>query len=124
MRYEPFLPGHYYRGREGKMHRWYTRDWMDYAAVKDNYTPAAERNAAPASIGRTAYGTQVTAVHDALETAVQRQLMSDVPYGVCSVADSILPSSLPSPRNMPPNASRQTTRQMPGGRSSIPSPSA
>ena len=80
--YEPFLPGHYYRGREGKMHRWYTRDWMDYAAVKDNYTPAAERNAAPASIGRTAYGTQVTAVHDALEAAVQRQLMSDVPYGV------------------------------------------
>ena len=64
------------------MHRWYTRDWMDYAAVKDNYTPAAERNAAPASIGRTAYGTQVTAVHDALEAAVQRQLMSDVPYGV------------------------------------------
>ena len=53
--YEPFLPGHYYRGREGKMHRWYTRDWMDYAAVKDNYPPAAERNAAPASIGRTAY---------------------------------------------------------------------
>ena len=75
-------PGHYYRGREGKMHRWYTRDWMDYAAVKDNYTPAAERNAAPASIGRTAYSTQVTAVHDALEAAVQRQLMSDVPYGV------------------------------------------
>ena len=80
--YEPFLPGHYYRGSEGKMHRWYTRDWMDYAAVKDNYTPAAERNAAPASIGRTAYSTQVTAVHDALEAAVQRQLMSDVPYGV------------------------------------------
>ena len=80
--YEPFLPGHYYRGREGKMHRWYTRDWMDYAAVKDNYTPAAERNAAPASLGRTAYSTQVTAVHDALEAAVQRQLMSDVPYGV------------------------------------------
>ncbi|WP_290377897.1 asparagine synthase B [uncultured Bacteroides sp.] len=80
--YEPFLPGHYYRGCEGKMHRWYTRDWMDYTSVKDNYTPAAERNAAPASIGRTAYGTQVTAVHDALEAAVQRQLMSDVPYGV------------------------------------------
>lgn len=32
--YEPFLPGHYYRGREGKMHRWYTRDWMQYLAVK------------------------------------------------------------------------------------------
>ena len=34
--YEPFLPGHYYWGREGKMHRWYKRDWMEYDAVKDN----------------------------------------------------------------------------------------
>ena len=51
--YEPFLPGHYYRGREGKMHRWYTRDWMDYAAVKDNYTPAAEsRRTAPVDVRR------------------------------------------------------------------------
>lgn len=61
--YEPFLPGHYYWSKEGKMHRWYTRDWMDYEAVKDN----------PAS---------VDAIHDALEDAVKRQLMSDVPYGV------------------------------------------
>ncbi len=62
-RYEPFLPGHYYWGKEGKMTRWYTRDWMTYDAVKDN----------PAS---------VSAIHDALEAAVKRQLMSDVPYGV------------------------------------------
>ncbi len=62
-RYEPFLPGHYYWGKEGKMTRWYTRDWMSYDAVKDN----------PAS---------VSAIHDALEAAVKRQLMSDVPYGV------------------------------------------
>ena len=62
-RYEPFLPGHYYWGKEGKMTRWYTRDWMSYNAVKDN-------------------GASVADVHDALEAAVQRQLMSDVPYGV------------------------------------------
>lgn len=62
-RYEPFLPGHYYLSKEGKMTRWYTRDWMSYDAVKDN----------PAS---------VSDIHDALEAAVKRQLMSDVPYGV------------------------------------------
>lgn len=62
-RYEPFLPGHYYWSKEGKMTRWYTRDWMSYDAVKDN----------PAS---------VSAIHDALEAAVKLQLMSDVPYGV------------------------------------------
>ena len=62
-RYEPFLPGHYYSGREGKMKRWYVRDWMDYDAVKDN-------------------GASVSQLRDALEEAVRRQLMSDVPYGV------------------------------------------
>lgn len=61
--YEPFLPGHYYRGSEGKMVRWYKRDWMSYDAVKDNTA-------------------DVKALHDALEDAVRRQLMSDVPYGV------------------------------------------
>ena len=62
-RYEPFLPGHYFWSGEGKMKRYYRRDWFDYEAVKDN----------PAS---------VEAIHDALEDAVRRQLMSDVPYGV------------------------------------------
>ena len=62
-RYEPFLPGHYYYSREGQMKCWYTRDWMEYDAVKDNQT-------------------SVSAIHDALEAAVRRQLMSDVPYGV------------------------------------------
>ena len=63
-RYKPFLPGHYvWSGDAAGMQRWYKRDWQDYAAVKDN----------PAS---------VTAIHDALEDAVRRQLMSDVPYGV------------------------------------------
>lgn len=62
-RYEPFLPGHYYWSGEGKMHRYYHRDWMDYDQVKDN-------------------NASVTAIHDGLEAAVRRQLMSDVPYGV------------------------------------------
>lgn len=61
--YEPFLPGHYYWSREGEMRRWYSRDWMQYDAVRDNVS-------------------DTRALHDALETAVRRQLMSDVPYGV------------------------------------------
>ncbi len=61
--YEPFLPGHYYLGSEGKMVRWYKRDWMNYDAVKDN----------PAS---------VEVVRERLMDAVKRQLMCDVPYGV------------------------------------------
>ena len=62
-RYEPFLPGHYYWSREGRMRQYYQRDWMQFDAVKDN----------PAS---------VEAIRDALTAAVKRQLMSDVPYGV------------------------------------------
>ena len=62
-RYEPFLPGHLYWSREPGMKRWYTRDWMEYDAVKDG----------PAS---------VLELREALMDAVKRQLMSDVPYGV------------------------------------------
>jgi asparagine synthase (glutamine-hydrolysing) len=80
--YEPFLPGHYYLGSEGKMKPWYTRDWTDYEAVKDNYTPAADRSSERTSQDKKAHDAQVSAVHDALEAAVHRQLMSDVPYGV------------------------------------------
>ena len=61
--YEPFLPGHYYWSKEKKMTRWYKRDWMDYDAVRNN--PASAIN-----------------LREALEAAVRRQLMSDVPYGV------------------------------------------
>jgi asparagine synthase (glutamine-hydrolysing) len=61
--YEPFLPGHYYWSKEPGMKRYYQRDWFDYDAVKDQ----------PAS---------VEAIHNTLEDAVRRQLMSDVPYGV------------------------------------------
>lgn len=88
--YEPFLPGHYYLGSECKMKRWYTRDWMKYDAVKGNtpsdfpYTKSAttDNNDKDAGIKTVKYKAQATAIHDALEAAVQRQLMSDVPYGV------------------------------------------
>ena len=62
-RYEPFLPGHYYWSKQPGMQRYYRRDWMQYDAVKDN-------------------DASVEAIRDALESAVKRQLMSDVPYGV------------------------------------------
>ena len=61
--YEPFLPGHYYWSREGRQVRWYEREWEDY----DKIVPVAH---------------PVEAVRGALEDAVRRQLMSDVPYGV------------------------------------------
>lgn len=62
-RYEVFPPGHYYRGKEGEIKRWYKRDWTDYEAVAQSKVGVAE-------------------LREALEAAVQRQLMSDVPYGV------------------------------------------
>ena len=61
--YEPFLPGHFLSSRSGHIERWYTRDWFKYEAVKDNKADIKE-------------------LHDALEAAVKRQLMCDVPYGV------------------------------------------
>ncbi len=62
-RYEPFLPGHYYWSKTPGMRRYYQRDWMEYDAVKENSGDAAS-------------------IRSALEDAVKRQLMSDVPYGV------------------------------------------
>ena len=60
---ELFPPGHYLSSKDGELVQWYKRDWEDYEAVKDNETSIAE-------------------VRQALEDAVHRQLMSDVPYGV------------------------------------------
>ena len=60
---ELFPPGHYLTSKDGKLTKWYVRDWTDYDAVKENQTSIDE-------------------LHDALEAAVHRQLMSDVPYGV------------------------------------------
>jgi len=60
---ELFPPGHYLTSKDGQLKKWYHRDWMEYDVVKENQTSIDE-------------------IHDALEAAVHRQLMSDVPYGV------------------------------------------
>ena len=60
---ELFPPGHYLHSSDGELKRWWTRDWMEYDAVKDNETSIEE-------------------LREALDAAVHRQLMSDVPYGV------------------------------------------
>ena len=60
---EEFPPGHAWFGPSGAPQRWYRRAWEDYDAVV----------AAPVDAG---------GLREALEQAVRRQLMSDVPYGV------------------------------------------
>ena len=60
---ELFPPGHYLHSKDGKLIKWYNRDWMQFDAVKDNTSSIDE-------------------LKNALEKAVHRQLMSDVPYGV------------------------------------------
>jgi asparagine synthase (glutamine-hydrolysing) len=60
---EEFKPGHYLDSRIGEPRQWYKRDWTDYARVKDN-------------------PTDIATLREALEAAVHRQLMCDVPYGV------------------------------------------
>lgn len=63
-KYQEFLPGHYIYSKQGtEMQKWYNRDWTDYINVKDN-------------------SSNVLKLKEALEQAVHRQLMSDVPYGV------------------------------------------
>jgi asparagine synthase (glutamine-hydrolysing) len=60
---EEFLPGHYLWSKDGAPKKWYNREWITYDAVKDNQSDSVE-------------------LRRALEEAVHRQLMSDVPYGV------------------------------------------
>ena len=56
------------------MTKWYRREWMDKMP--------GECTGPVADIAKLSYKESVAAVHDALEDAVKRQLMSDVPYGV------------------------------------------
>ncbi|MGL5467183.1 MAG: asparagine synthase B, partial [Shewanella sp.] len=60
---EEFQPGQYLYSSDAAAVKYYTRDWQQYDAVKDN-------------------GASQEELHEALEAAVKRQLMSDVPYGV------------------------------------------
>ena len=61
--YEPFPPGHILTSRDPKPRRYYQRDWFSYDNVKNNPADREE-------------------LRMALEEAVKRQMMSDVPYGV------------------------------------------
>ncbi|WP_194091446.1 asparagine synthase B [Vibrio hibernica] len=58
-----FPPGSYYSSDDAEPVRYYQRDWMEYAAVQGNLTSKED-------------------LTKALEDAVKRQLMTDVPYGV------------------------------------------
>jgi len=60
---ELFPPGHYLSNQTEGFQKWYNRNWTEYKNVAENET-------------------NIQALREALEAAVHRQLMSDVPYGV------------------------------------------
>ncbi|MBN1769218.1 MAG: asparagine synthase B [Prolixibacteraceae bacterium] len=60
---EEFPPASYLYSKDGEIKRWWTRNWMDYENIKNNQSSIDE-------------------LRQAMEDAVHRQLMSDVPYGV------------------------------------------
>jgi asparagine synthase (glutamine-hydrolysing) len=62
-RIETFLPGHYLFSGDGEEKQWYNPAWRSYDSVKNNIS-------------------SINDLRKALEDAVHRQLMSDVPYGV------------------------------------------
>ncbi len=58
-----FPPGHVYDSADGQLRRYYSKRWRDHAATRGK-------------------AVQPTDLRQALEQAVHRQLMTDVPYGV------------------------------------------
>ncbi|GAC1388526.1 MAG: asparagine synthase B [Ginsengibacter sp.] len=60
---QEFLPGHYLFSKDGVLKKWYNREWTSFENVKENKSDEG-------------------VLRKALEEAVHRQLMSDVPYGV------------------------------------------
>jgi asparagine synthase (glutamine-hydrolysing) len=60
---DQFPPGHFYSSDRGELVRYYVRPWRNYSSTQGVSVGSAE-------------------LRDALEQAVRRQLMSDVPYGV------------------------------------------
>ena len=60
---EAFPPGNYFFSRNGEFTKWYQRDWVSYDSLKEEKT-------------------DISLLREALEKAVHRQMMSDVPYGV------------------------------------------
>jgi len=60
---ELFPPGHFLESDNMEFKKWYNPNWKSYNSVKNKET-------------------SIKAIHDSLSSAVKRQLMSDVPYGV------------------------------------------
>lgn len=60
---EVFPPGHYYKGSEGKLVKWYRPDWAEPSRI-----PTGDAD--------------LDALRNSLVDAVKRQLMCDVPYGL------------------------------------------
>ena len=60
---ELFPPGHYLESNKEGYIKWYNPEWVKFNNVSDAKTSISE-------------------LHDSLSSAVKRQLMSDVPYGV------------------------------------------
>ena len=58
-----FPPGHFFDSQTGNLTQYYVRPWRDYETTQGNFISTAD-------------------LRTALEQAVHRQLMSDVPYGV------------------------------------------
>jgi asparagine synthase (glutamine-hydrolysing) len=60
---QEFKPGHYWSSQDAEPTLWYQKKWASYDSVKNNNSDAL-------------------LLKNALEAAVERQLMCDVPYGV------------------------------------------
>ena len=58
-----FPPGNYFHSSDKRFVSWYNRDWRDFENVKE-------------------LESDISKLRESLESAVHRQLMSDVPYGV------------------------------------------
>ena len=99
-----FPPGHYYDSSTDSLVKYYERPWRDYAAVE---------------------GVRVSreALREAFESAVHRQLMSDVPYGVLLSGglDSSLVAAVAA--RYARHRIEDNDRTEPGGRGCIRSPS-
>ncbi|MCQ2411877.1 MAG: asparagine synthase B [Sphaerochaetaceae bacterium] len=72
---EEFPNGCYLYSPDKEVKRWYHRDWESYDAVKSNAKATDEK-------GEIINPSVIAKVRNGLETAVKKQLMSDVPYGV------------------------------------------
>ena len=100
-----FPPGHYFDSASGELVRYYQQSWRAYADVQGRQADLAE-------------------LRRAFEHAVERQLMSDVPYGVLLSGGRTRRWWRRWLRAMHVAASRMAGRPKPGGRACIRSRSA